>query len=73
MYRRETDKAESESKRNSVIIGEYKQICSQLSERLEKQQTAAKQAMLDLRVGIPLCYRVPKCDIIAFRRHGNWF
>uniref|UniRef100_A0A8C0M7K1 Rab GTPase-activating protein 1 n=1 Tax=Canis lupus familiaris TaxID=9615 RepID=A0A8C0M7K1_CANLF len=42
MCRRELDKAESEIKKNSSIIGDYKQICSQLSERLEKQQTANK-------------------------------
>lgn len=42
MCRRELDKAECEIKKNSSIIGDYKQICSQLSERLEKQQTANK-------------------------------
>uniref|UniRef100_A0A5F8GYW4 Rab GTPase-activating protein 1 n=1 Tax=Monodelphis domestica TaxID=13616 RepID=A0A5F8GYW4_MONDO len=42
MCRRELDKAESEIKKNSSIIGDYKQICSQLSERLEKQQSVNK-------------------------------
>uniref|UniRef100_A0A8C6XWF9 Rab GTPase-activating protein 1 n=1 Tax=Naja naja TaxID=35670 RepID=A0A8C6XWF9_NAJNA len=47
MCRRELDKAESEIKKNSSIIGDYKQICSQLSERLEKQQIANKHKVDD--------------------------
>lgn len=50
MCRRELDKAESEIKKNSSIIGDYKQICSQLSERLEKQQTANKVEIEKIRV-----------------------
>ncbi|XP_060056102.1 rab GTPase-activating protein 1 isoform X2 [Erinaceus europaeus] len=49
MCRRELDKAESEIKKNSSIIGDYKQICSQLSERLEKQQTANKVEIEKIR------------------------
>ncbi|KAM9082857.1 rab GTPase-activating protein 1 isoform 2-T3 [Megaptera novaeangliae] len=51
MCRRELDKAESEIKKNSSIIGDYKQICSQLSERLEKQQTANKVEIEKIRAG----------------------
>uniref|UniRef100_A0A6Q2ZD86 Rab GTPase-activating protein 1 n=1 Tax=Esox lucius TaxID=8010 RepID=A0A6Q2ZD86_ESOLU len=55
MCRRELDKSESEIKKNGSIIGEYKQICSQLSERLEKQQTSNKGELEKIRVrhGIP--------------------
>lgn len=53
MCRRELDKAESEIKKNSSIIGDYKQICSQLSERLEKQQTANKVEIEKIRVSLP--------------------
>lgn len=38
----EFDKVEFEIKKNSFIIGDYKQICFQLSERLEKQQIVNK-------------------------------
>uniref|UniRef100_A0A4W5L198 Uncharacterized protein n=1 Tax=Hucho hucho TaxID=62062 RepID=A0A4W5L198_9TELE len=50
MCRRELDKSESEIRKNGSIIGEYKQICSQLSERLEKQQTANKGELEKIRV-----------------------
>ncbi|KAF3848954.1 hypothetical protein F7725_015451 [Dissostichus mawsoni] len=49
MCRRELDKSESEIKKNGSIIGEYKQICSQLSERLEKQQTANRGELEKIR------------------------
>ncbi|KAL7978476.1 hypothetical protein Chor_004293, partial [Crotalus horridus] len=49
MCRRELDKAELEIKKNSSIIGDYKQICSQLSERLEKQQVANKAEIEKIR------------------------
>nr|XP_029500289.1 rab GTPase-activating protein 1-like [Oncorhynchus nerka] len=50
MCRRELGKSESEIKKNGSIIGEYKQICSQLSERLEKQQIANKGEVEKIRV-----------------------
>jgi len=43
MCRRELQKLEEENKRSQSIITNYKQICSDLSNRLEKQQTAFKQ------------------------------
>uniref|UniRef100_I3K9J0 RAB GTPase activating protein 1 like n=1 Tax=Oreochromis niloticus TaxID=8128 RepID=I3K9J0_ORENI len=43
VFRRELEKAELEIKKTSAIIAEYKQICSQLSTRLEKQQAATKE------------------------------
>ncbi|XP_002720522.1 rab GTPase-activating protein 1 isoform X1 [Oryctolagus cuniculus] len=57
MCRRELDKAESEIRKNSSIIGDYKQICSQLSERLEKQQTANKVEIERLRQKVDDCER----------------
>uniref|UniRef100_A0A8C5FX97 Rab-GAP TBC domain-containing protein n=1 Tax=Gadus morhua TaxID=8049 RepID=A0A8C5FX97_GADMO len=45
VFRRELEKAESEIKKTTAIIAEYKQICSQLSSRLEKQQVATKEEM----------------------------
>lgn len=57
MCRRELDKAESEIKKNSSIIGDYKQICSQLSERLEKQQTTNKLEIEKIRQKVDDCER----------------
>nr|KAF6291457.1 RAB GTPase activating protein 1 like [Myotis myotis] len=39
------EKAEYEIKKTTAIIAEYKQICSQLSTRLEKQQAASKEEL----------------------------
>ncbi|XP_013923045.1 PREDICTED: rab GTPase-activating protein 1 [Thamnophis sirtalis] len=55
MCRRELDKAESEIKKNSSIIGDYKQICSQLSERLEKQQIANKAEIEKIQQKVDDC------------------
>ncbi|XP_038046522.1 rab GTPase-activating protein 1-like isoform X2 [Patiria miniata] len=55
MYRTGMEKSESDSKRNATIIADYKQICSQLSERLEKQQTAAREDMSRLRRKLQTC------------------
>uniref|UniRef100_A0A3Q3JY50 Rab GTPase-activating protein 1 n=1 Tax=Monopterus albus TaxID=43700 RepID=A0A3Q3JY50_MONAL len=57
MCRRELDKSESEIKKNGSIIGEYKQICSQLSERLEKQQTATRGELDKIRLKVEGCER----------------
>uniref|UniRef100_A0A3B4CRU9 Rab-GAP TBC domain-containing protein n=1 Tax=Pygocentrus nattereri TaxID=42514 RepID=A0A3B4CRU9_PYGNA len=45
VFRRELEKAESEIKKTTAIIAEYKQICSQLSTRLEKQQASTKEEL----------------------------
>ncbi|XP_033105169.1 rab GTPase-activating protein 1-like isoform X2 [Anneissia japonica] len=55
MYRRETEKSEGENSRNTAIIIDYKEICSQLSERLEKQQTSHKQTMEHIRSNVQSC------------------
>uniref|UniRef100_W5M4S6 Rab GTPase-activating protein 1 n=2 Tax=Lepisosteus oculatus TaxID=7918 RepID=W5M4S6_LEPOC len=67
MCRRELDKAESEIKKNGSIIGEYKQICSQLSERLEKQQTANKGELEKIRQKVEGC---EKCSGL-FNKEGR--
>uniref|UniRef100_A0A8C7IYI8 Rab GTPase-activating protein 1 n=1 Tax=Oncorhynchus kisutch TaxID=8019 RepID=A0A8C7IYI8_ONCKI len=67
MCRRELDKSESEIKKNGSIIGEYKQICSQLSERLEKQQAANKGELEKIRLKVEGC---EKCSIL-FSKEGR--
>uniref|UniRef100_A0A6Q2XNG0 Rab GTPase-activating protein 1 n=1 Tax=Esox lucius TaxID=8010 RepID=A0A6Q2XNG0_ESOLU len=67
MCRRELDKSESEIKKNGSIIGEYKQICSQLSERLEKQQTSNKGELEKIRLKVEGC---DKCSIL-FNKEGR--
>ncbi|XP_037830254.1 rab GTPase-activating protein 1-like isoform X2 [Kryptolebias marmoratus] len=51
VFRRELEKAELEIKKTTAIIAEYKQICSQLSTRLEKQQAATKEELDIVRSG----------------------
>uniref|UniRef100_A0A4W3GU93 Rab-GAP TBC domain-containing protein n=1 Tax=Callorhinchus milii TaxID=7868 RepID=A0A4W3GU93_CALMI len=58
VFRRELEKAESDIKKTSAIISEYKQICSQLSSRLEKQQAASKEELELLKVCVRLCVRL---------------
>uniref|UniRef100_A0A672J928 Rab GTPase-activating protein 1 n=1 Tax=Salarias fasciatus TaxID=181472 RepID=A0A672J928_SALFA len=67
MCRRELDKSESEIKKNGSIIGEYKQICSQLSERLEKQQTATRGELEKIRSKVEAC---EKCSSL-FNKEGR--
>uniref|UniRef100_A0A7N8XF06 Rab GTPase-activating protein 1 n=1 Tax=Mastacembelus armatus TaxID=205130 RepID=A0A7N8XF06_9TELE len=67
MCRRELDKSESEIKKNGSIIGEYKQICSQLSERLEKQQTATRGELDKIRSKVEGC---EKCSAL-FNKEGR--
>lgn len=55
MYRQAMEKAELDSKRNETIIAEYKQICSQQSERLEKLQNFKKEEMLLLKSKLESC------------------
>ncbi|KAL8585574.1 hypothetical protein ACOMHN_050333 [Nucella lapillus] len=55
MCRRELERAEQESSRNTAIISDYKQICSQLSERLESQQKAAREELMRIKCQIKNC------------------
>ncbi|XP_048968220.1 rab GTPase-activating protein 1-like isoform X5 [Canis lupus dingo] len=45
VFRKQLEKAEYEIKKTTAIIAEYKQICSQLSTRLETQQAASKEEL----------------------------
>ncbi|XP_024919866.1 rab GTPase-activating protein 1-like isoform X2 [Cynoglossus semilaevis] len=55
VFRRELEKAEMEIKKTTAIIAEYKQICSQLSTRLEKQQAATKEELDIVRSKVMNC------------------
>uniref|UniRef100_A0A1A7Y0H4 RAB GTPase activating protein 1-like n=1 Tax=Iconisemion striatum TaxID=60296 RepID=A0A1A7Y0H4_9TELE len=57
VFRRELEKAEQEIKKTTAIIAEYKQICSQLSTRLEKQQAATKEELDIVRNKVMGCER----------------
>ncbi|MCI4383472.1 hypothetical protein PGIGA_G00026910 [Pangasianodon gigas] len=55
VFRRELEKAESEIKKTTAIIAEYKQICSQLSTRLEKQQASTKEELDIVKSKVMAC------------------
>uniref|UniRef100_A0A3B3RFU2 Rab GTPase-activating protein 1-like n=1 Tax=Paramormyrops kingsleyae TaxID=1676925 RepID=A0A3B3RFU2_9TELE len=57
VFRRELEKAESEIKKTTAIIAEYKQICSQLSTRLEKQQAVTKEELDIVKSKVMACER----------------
>ncbi|KAM4542247.1 rab GTPase-activating protein 1-like [Odontesthes bonariensis] len=62
VFRRELEKTEQEIKRSSGIIEDYKQICSQLTLRLERQQAAHREELDSLASMIQACSR---CQHIA--------
>ncbi|KFM66118.1 Rab GTPase-activating protein 1, partial [Stegodyphus mimosarum] len=55
MCRRELHRAEVESTRNAKIISGYKQICHQLSTRLEKEQATAKKNLELIKAKMDAC------------------
>ncbi|XP_034431653.1 rab GTPase-activating protein 1-like [Hippoglossus hippoglossus] len=57
VFRRELEKAEQEVKRSSGIIADYKQICSQLTNRLERQQTAHREELDSFKSAVKACSR----------------
>ncbi|XP_066994265.2 rab GTPase-activating protein 1 isoform X4 [Anabrus simplex] len=59
MLKREVEKAENESNRNTAIITEYKQIC----QRLDDEQVAAKTALKELRMQLKNCSRC--CELLG--------
>ncbi|KAM9842607.1 rab GTPase-activating protein 1-like [Aulostomus maculatus] len=59
VFRRELEKAEQEAKRSSGIIADYKQICSQLTNRLERQQAAHREEFDSLKSKVKAC---PRCQ-----------
>ncbi|XP_061700315.1 rab GTPase-activating protein 1-like isoform X2 [Syngnathoides biaculeatus] len=63
VLRRELERAEQEVKRSAGIIADYKQICSQLTTRLEKQQDAHLEEVRSLENAAKAC---PQC-----RRHDG--
>ncbi|XP_070712371.1 rab GTPase-activating protein 1-like [Pempheris klunzingeri] len=57
VFRRELEKAEQEVTRSSGIIADYKQICSQLTNRLERQQDAHREELDSLESAVRSCAR----------------
>ncbi|XP_070968306.1 rab GTPase-activating protein 1-like [Oncorhynchus clarkii lewisi] len=57
VLRAKLDKAEPEVKRSSGIISDYKQICSQLTSRVERQQAAHREDLDKLRNAVLACSR----------------
>ncbi|XP_078064475.1 rab GTPase-activating protein 1-like, partial [Mustelus asterias] len=68
VFRRELEKAECEVRKTSAIISEYKQICSQLSTRLEKQQAASKEELEIVKGKVLSCEQC--CEL--FRKDGEF-
>ncbi|KAM9787876.1 rab GTPase-activating protein 1-like [Syngnathus typhle] len=58
VLRRELERAEQEVKRSSGIIADYKQICTQLTARLEVQQDAHLEEVRSLKIAVMAC---PHC------------
>nr|XP_061798324.1 rab GTPase-activating protein 1-like [Nerophis lumbriciformis] len=58
VLRRELERAEQEVKRSSGIIADYKQICHQLTTRLEKQQDVHSEEVRSLKSVLTAC---PHC------------
>lgn len=57
VFRRELERAEQEIKKSSGIISDYKQICSQLTLRLERQEAAHREELDALRSTMEACSR----------------
>ncbi|XP_072313761.1 rab GTPase-activating protein 1-like [Eucyclogobius newberryi] len=55
VFRRELEKADQNIQRSSGIIADYKQICSQLTERLERQQAAHRQEIDTIKNAVRSC------------------
>ncbi|KAF7201520.1 rab GTPase-activating protein 1-like [Nothobranchius furzeri] len=58
VFRREVERTEQEVKRSSGIIADYKQLCSQLTLRLEKQRAAHQRESDALKSTMKAC---PSC------------
>ncbi|XP_013865240.1 rab GTPase-activating protein 1-like, isoform 10 [Austrofundulus limnaeus] len=58
VFRRELEQTEQEARRSSGIIADYKQICSQLTLRLERQQAAHRNQLDALKKSTKTC---PSC------------
>ncbi|CAL8284256.1 unnamed protein product [Lota lota] len=71
-FRRQLEDAEEGVKKSSRIVAEYKQICSQLTLRLEVQQVTHKEEMEALKSVVKAC---PGCRLLLEPReessHGD--
>lgn len=56
LLKREVEKGDQEAKRNTAIIADYKNICSQLSDRLDKEQAANAQTINSYKVCTYITY-----------------
>ncbi|XP_037603379.1 rab GTPase-activating protein 1-like [Sebastes umbrosus] len=57
VFRRELQKTEEEVRRQSGIIAEYKQICSEMTKRLERQQAAHREELDSFHNKVRACSR----------------
>nr|XP_020469624.1 rab GTPase-activating protein 1-like [Monopterus albus] len=57
VLRRELEKTDQGLRRSSGIIADYKQICSQLTNRLERQQAAHREELDLLKSAVKACSR----------------
>nr|XP_045587262.1 rab GTPase-activating protein 1-like isoform X3 [Procambarus clarkii] len=55
LLKREVEKGDMETYRNNAIITDYKKICSQLSERLDKEQSANTQTINMYKAKVSSC------------------
>ncbi|KAM3595306.1 uncharacterized protein V6R79_021402 [Siganus canaliculatus] len=55
VFRRELEKAEQDVRRSSGIITDYKQICSQLTDRLERQEATHREELDSIRSTVRAC------------------
>ncbi len=60
MCRRELERAEAEIARNTKIIAEYKQICSQLQSRFESEQSSSRESLQNIIEKVSNCERCAK-------------
>ncbi|XP_033977494.1 rab GTPase-activating protein 1-like [Trematomus bernacchii] len=73
VFRRELQKTEQEVRRSSGVIADYKQICSQLTSRLERQQAAHREELDSLKSAVKACSRcqhLVESDAVI-EGHGN--
>lgn len=72
VFRRELEKAEQEISRSSGIIADYKQICSQLTLRLERQQATHREELDSLQSAMEACSRCRHiAESISFGSHSE--
>ncbi|XP_037343315.2 rab GTPase-activating protein 1-like [Pungitius pungitius] len=75
VFRRELEKAEQQVSRSSGVIADYKQICSQLNEQLERQQAAHREELDALKSAVTACSRcrhvVESEDLSAVEGRGE--